>query len=240
MNIRFPKSSVKHVLVFQDQRRFQRFSPSTSRQELCLQKSMFRASLTNFFSCFPRTSPQIRGMICKFLDKSALFKASEQNSLLRKARAVLGRQTGLLINELPAQAAKQVSGDRQNGLKCSTKNPLFQRSFPNEHNRRVAETLREHRTARIAAPHILVHCSPPDQLPYPSGGNQDLQTMEEDYKRCAWSDAPTRRNDRRCRKSDVGCLHVPPLLQLTCFQEQKLYLVVTRVSTPAVSFFWKT
>ena len=215
------------------------------------------ASLTNFFSCFPRTSPQIRGMICKFLDKSALFKASEQNSLLRKARALLlGRQTGLLINELPAQAAKQVSGDRQNGLKCSTKNPLFQRSFPNEHNRRVAETLREHRTARIAAPHILLHCSPPDQLPYPSGGNQDLQTMEEDYKRCAWSDAPTRRNDRRCRESDVGCLHVPPLLQiadcrqcclhmlpllqLTWFQGQKLHLVVTRVNTPAVSFIWRT
>ena len=111
--------------------------------------------LTNFFSCFPRTSPQIRGMICKFLDKSALFKASEQNSLLRKARALLlGRQTGLLINELPAQAAKQVSGDRQNGLKCSTKNPLFQRSFPNEHNRRLAETLRAPHCARIAA-----HCA---------------------------------------------------------------------------------
>ena len=117
------------------------------------------ASLTNFFSCFPRTSPQIRGMICKFLDKSALFKASEQNSLLRKARALLlGRQTGLLINELPAQAAKQVSGDRQNGLKCSTKNPLFQRSFPNEHNRRVAETLRAS-TALRALPHRTFSCT---------------------------------------------------------------------------------
>ena len=28
------------------------------------------------------------GMICKFSDKSALFKTSEQNSLLRKARVV--------------------------------------------------------------------------------------------------------------------------------------------------------
>ena len=43
---------------------------------------------TGFFSCFHRMAPWIMGMICKFPDKSALFKMSEQNSLLRKPRVV--------------------------------------------------------------------------------------------------------------------------------------------------------
>ena len=45
-------------------------------------------------------------MICKFSDKSALFKTSEQSSLLRKLRVVFeaGRRTGPMINEVPVQA----------------------------------------------------------------------------------------------------------------------------------------